>query len=142
MLPFRRTTLLRMREVQDGHMQDVAHILEWSTTWEDTDDYGIPEDGWTALLETKCGLKLYSPKEIQASGEVPVVMGELRMPIGTKIDTRSRIRITERYGEALVEPMLFDIEGPVRRGPSGLLIFLRTVDEDAAGVNNERRTDE
>jgi len=142
MLPFRSSTLVRMREVQDAHMQDVCHILTYDTTWEDVDDYGIPVDEYLTEVETICGLKLYSPKEIHASGEVPVILGELRLPIGTEVDTRSRVSIVERYGETLTEPMLFDITGPVRRGPSGLVVNLRAVDEEAAGMHNKRREDE
>lgn len=142
MLPFSASTLARMREVQEAHMQDTCHILTYDTTWEETDEYGIPIDDYLAEVASICGLKLYSPKEIHASGEVPTILGELRLPIDTVIDTRSRVRIVERFGEALVEPMLFDVGGPARRGPSGLVVFLRAVDEEAAGMHNERREGE
>lgn len=142
MLPFSSDVLSRMRSVQEAHMQDICHILAYDTTWDETDDYGLPVDEYLTELETACGLRLYSPKEIQASGDLPVIMGELRLPIDTQVDTRSRIRITKRFGEELEEPMLFDIEGPAQRGPSGLVVFLRAVDEAASGMYNERREDE
>lgn len=130
-LPFGTDTLARLREVQEDHMQDTCRVLAYSSS---VDEYGVPTPSYSAGPAVICGLRLYSPREIQARGEVPVISGVLRMPVDTAIDTRDHIRVTHRFGEELGAPMLFEIEGPVERGPSGLQVYLRVVDEEDAGV--------
>jgi len=120
-----------MQSTQDGAMQDVCRIGAYQ---ESTDGYGnpdtsSPEDLWTYGEEQICGLEHVRPRETQGSGDVPVIDARLRLPVDTSIDERDRIRIEQRYGEARDTAQVFEIEGPVRRGPSGLVLGLRLVDD-------------
>lgn len=126
--------LTYMQDAQETHMFDECNVLEWNVDKEDIDGYGIPVEGYRVRLSTKCGLKMISPKEIQASGEVPVILGKLRLPLATIVETRDRISVTHRYGTELAEPLIFDIEGPVERGPTGLVVLLRTLKNERGGV--------
>jgi len=128
---FSSTELTRMRSAQDGAMQDVCRIGVYR---ESTDGYGnpdttSPEDLWVYGEEQICGMEHVRPQEAQGTGEVPVIDARIRLPVDTEIDERNRIRVKERYNEDLDEAQVFEIEGPVRRGPSGLVVECRLVDD-------------
>jgi len=129
MRAFTSTELSRMRSTQDSAMQDVCRIGAYR---ESMDGYGNPDTSspgtlWTYGGEQICGLQHVRPRETQASGDVPLIDARLRLPIGTAIDERDRIRIERRYGEALPAAQVFEIVGPVQRGPSGLVLGLRLI---------------
>lgn len=126
MRDFSAGELSRMRDVQESAMQDTCVVLAYSSS---ADAYGNPTATYTAGSAISCGLELVDPDEEQASGEVPTIDARLRLPMGTTIDERDRIRVTHRYGEALSSAQTFEIEGPVKRGPSGLVLDLRVVDD-------------
>ena len=119
-----------MRSTQDGAMQDTCRIGAYTST---DDAYNLPSVTYVYGNTIVCGLDLMRPTEQHASGEVPVITGILRLPIGTTIDERDRIRIEQRYNEALDVPQVFEIEGPVDRGPSGIRLDVRLVD-DGSGL--------
>lgn len=108
-------------------MQDTCLILAYSAT---SDDYGNPDPTYTAGSALACGFEPVRPRELQESGEVPVIDARLRLPIGTTLDERDRMRMTKRYGETLSPAEDFEIVGPVMRGPSGLVVGLRLVDDE------------
>ena len=128
---FTATELTRMRSTQDSAMQDVCRVGAYTST---DDGYNLPTVTYVYGTEQICGLDLMRPDEQHASGEVPVIDAVLRLPLATVIDERDRIRIEERYNEALTTPMVFEIEGPVDRGPSGIRLDLRLVD-DGSGLD-------
>lgn len=110
-------------------MQDVCRIGAYR---ESADEYGNPDTSspetlWTYGEEQICGLEHVRPRETLASGDVPLIDARLRLPIDTEIDERDRIRIEQRYGEALSKTQVFEIVGPVQCGPSGLVLLLRLV---------------
>jgi hypothetical protein len=129
---FTATELTRMRSTQDGAMQDTCRIGAYTA---DDDAYNLPDVTYVYGDEVICGLELMRPAEEQASGEVPVIDAILRLPIDTEIDERDRVRMEQRYNEALTVPQVFEIEGPVKRGPSGLRLDLRLVD-DGSGLEH------
>lgn len=129
MRAFTSTELSRMRSTQESAMQDVCRIGAYRGS---TDGYGNPDTSspetlWTYGEEQVCGLEHARPRETQASGDVPLIDARLRLPIDTTIDERDRIRIEQRYGEALSGAQVFEIVGPVKRGPSGLVLGLRLI---------------
>jgi len=119
-----------MRSTQDGAMQDTCRIGAYTSA---DDGYNLPTPTYVYGDEVVCGLDLMRSQEQHASGEVPVIDAILRLPIGTVIDERDRIRIEQRYNEEITVPQVFEIEGPVDRGPSGLRLDLRLVD-DGSGL--------
>ena len=134
---FTSTELTRMRGTQDGAMQDVCRIGAYTS---DDDAYNLPDVTYVYGVEVICGLELDPPGmrgelEIQASGEVATIDARLRLPLDTTIDPRDRIRIEQRYNEDLTTAQVFEIEGPVKRGPSGLVLDLRIVD-DGSGLGH------
>ena len=49
----------------------------------------------------------------------------VRLPITTAVGMQDRFRVTKRFGETLSTPLVFDIVGPIQRGPSGVRLLLR-----------------
>ena len=126
---FTPTQLERMQGTQDSAMQDVCYVLAYSAT---DDDYGNPEATYTAGASLNCGVEQVRPAEVQASGLVPRIDVVLRLPIDTALDPRDRIRVAGRYAEGSTwdEPVTavdYEIVGPPKRGPSGLVVECRQV---------------
>ena len=111
-------------------MQDTCRIGAYTST---DNAYNLPSVTYVYGVEVVCGLDLMRPNEQHSSGEVAVIDAILRLPIGTTIDERDRVRVEQRYNEALTTPLVFEIEGPVDRGPSGIRLDLRLVD-DGSGL--------
>lgn len=127
---FTATELTRMQSTQDTAMQDRCQVGVYTAPT--SDDYALPVAVYTYGSAIVCGVEHVNPQEEHASGEVPVIDARLRLPIGTSIDERNRIKITRRYGSELSTPQVFEIEGPVKRGPSGLVLDLRVVDDGSS----------
>jgi hypothetical protein len=125
MREFTATELERMQDTQEAAMQDTGVMLRYS---EARDDYNNPYPDYTADENSVvCGLEYTDPDEVQESGEVPMIDAWLRLPLATAWDTRDRFRVTHRYGVELADPPEFELVGPVQRGPSGLVVGLRSV---------------
>jgi hypothetical protein len=126
MRSFTTTELTRMQSSQETAMQDTCQVLAYSST---TDAYNNPVPTWTPGAAIACGLEHLDPEEVQDTGLVPLIEARVRLPLDTALDAlgRDRIRVTHRYGAALVTAQEFEIVGPPRRGPSGLVVDLHTV---------------
>jgi len=126
MRDFTETELERMQSTQESAMQDTCVVMAYEET---RDTYNNPSPDYVDRAEsTACGLEYRTPNEVQDSGRVPVIEPWLRLPIDTVLDPRDRIRVTDRYGVELADAPVFEVVGPVKRGPSGLVVRLRLVD--------------
>lgn len=108
----RAQALATVRMQYEGVMHDACRILVFSGA---RDAYGAVLGTYTAGAEVSC---LYSPmtaSESHSGDATPsVVTGKLRVPLGTVIDRRDRVRITKRFGVALDVMPEYAIEGPPR----------------------------
>ena len=118
--------LTRFQETQNGAMQDTCIILDYHSV---ADDYGNPTESYIMrLTSSACGYEPVKTSETHGSGEVPLFDSRLRLPINTTIDAIDRIRITHRYGAAVANKD-YAIIGPVKRGPSGLILNIKRIEE-------------
>lgn len=120
---FTPTELARMQGTQVSAMQDACIVLAYSAT---PDRYGNPQPTYTAGSEIVCGFDPTTDDEVQDSGQVVIADASIRLPLGTAIDSRDRIRVTKRFGVA-VTPLDFEVIGMPQRGPSGLVVLVRKV---------------
>jgi hypothetical protein len=127
MIPLSSGELVSMRGTQDDAMQDTCVRLVWGPG---TDAWGNPDltkTVYTAAASTvACGVEMVNPDELQASSEVPDIDAHIRMPLATTLDAKDRIRVTHRYGEDTTD-VEYEIVGPVKRGPTGLVVECRKV---------------
>lgn len=128
MRSFTASELARMRGAQDDAMQDICKIWAYSST---PDSYGNPTPTftWTGDLSA-CGFRHVKPSEAHGSGEVPIMDAELRLPIDTIITSLDRVEILQRYGEDLDSSEVYEVTGPIRRGPSGIVVMLRLATDE------------
>jgi hypothetical protein len=76
----------------------------------------------------KCGLDM-RPGRKQFGTDMTLLTydGTLRLPITTNLNAKDRIKVTQRFGEAIT-PLVYSIVGPVQRGPSGIRVLLQRVE--------------
>lgn len=130
MRAFTLTELSRMQGAQEGAMQDQGAILHYVAGV--TDEYGMPVSVWVEGPVTECG---YDGQRRQEAGvpagtpdtQVELTDGRLRLPIDTTISRLDRFELTQRFGVMLETPVVFELMGEPRRGPSGLLVDVRRV---------------
>lgn len=117
--------LERLRMHQEEVMQDTCVLMRYSETF---DAMHHPVPAWTDGPMLACGLRQTAGQEVSADGRVLVSWpATLRLPIGTRIDLRDRVRIVLRFGQACT-PMVYGFAEPAQEGPSGLVIRLKNTD--------------
>lgn len=117
-----------MRAAQTDHMNDTCVIRAYGST---TDEFNMPKPTYTAGAPMACGFRARTPKEVLQRAQVAMSDGDLRLPIGTLLDPRSKLRITHRHGQALNPVEDYEIVGEPLRGPSGLVVLLRRATDGA-----------
>jgi hypothetical protein len=116
-----------LRLVQQEHMPDTCLIGRRQSTRNQLNER---VDTWAWGAPQPCGLgpsRTFLNEDRTAEMTVTRDDRELRLPQSCDIDAECRIRITHRYGRALVSPDEFDVQGNPHVGPSGLVVNLRRV---------------
>lgn len=124
---FTAAELAAFRTAQAGHMLDTCYIQTYSRTF---DTYGAPVEVWTdAASTTACGLDMRPGRETPGEDYTALAYdATIRLPITTTVDAKDRIKVTKRFGETLTTALVFRIEAPIQRGPSGIRLALRRVE--------------
>jgi len=119
--------LSNMRECQEAHMMDEGHIQAVVTTANSMNEQveSWPADG-SAI---SCGLDMRPGSERHGPDKTVINYdATIRLPIGTTIDEKDRIKVDKRFGEALASPLVFDVISPIQRGPSGIRVMLKRIE--------------
>lgn len=122
--------LTRMQGAQEDAMMDQCSILTYSSTVVS----GEVQDGWTESgNRVKCGLNTQKSREIHKD-DLTIVKtdAQLRLPIGTTVAARDRIKVITRFGQPEAELLTYGIAGEPQQGPSGLVLDLVIINP---GVN-------
>lgn len=124
---FTAAELADMRTAQTGHMLDTCYIQTYSRTY---NSFGEPVEVWTdAATAISCGLDMRPGRETPGEDYTSLAYdATVRLPITTTIDAKDRIKVTKRFGETLATALIFRVEGPIQRGPSGFRLILRRVE--------------
>lgn len=126
MMAFSAADLAAMRAVQAGVMMDVCTLRTWTPT---VDGWGSEVDGWTLRSGVPCGLDVTGARQKErrrADGTISVSQAVLRLALddGESLTAKDSVVITHRNGEALNPALTFGIDGPVERGPTGVVVRL------------------
>lgn len=127
---FSAAELSTMQATQSDHMNDTCVILAYGST---TDENNMPKPTYTAGSAMACGFRARTPREVLDRAEVAMSDGDVRLPVGTTLDRRSRIKITHRFGSALSPAQVYEIIGEPLRGPSGLVVLLKRATDGQNG---------
>lgn len=115
-----------MRQTQQNHMQDIYHRMAF-TAGQDAhnQETAAPVEDQTDRL---FGLEM-QPGSEPARDKVIELRWDAtgRFPLDAEFDTRDQVKVIKRYGEVLAVPLVFDIVGPIQRGPTAVRLRLSKV---------------
>jgi hypothetical protein len=121
---FSASELSEMRATQDEHMMDTCKLqacVETENSFgELVQTWPVDGDAIACGLDTKPGLERHGPEHTIVDYDAT-----LRLPIATTMSAKDRVKITKRFGEALDTALVYDIVGPIQRGPSGIRVLLK-----------------
>lgn len=89
-------------------------------------------DSYAYGAEIPCGFDMAPAGEAAEGSQAPVVDALLRLPVGTVVSGKHRVRITKRHGEALSPPQDYTVDGEPDRGVSALVLKLQAVTGNVA----------
>jgi hypothetical protein len=123
---FTTAELTGMRVAQDGHMLDLYIPQVYSRTINSFgEEIATYADGVAAI----CGLDMRPGSERYGRDNTLLEYdATLRLPISVVPDVKDRIKITTRFGETLATALVYEIVGPIQRGPSGIRLLLKRVE--------------
>lgn len=122
--------LARMRMAQESAMMDTCVLMRYGETF---DPMHHPVPSWTDGPVLACGLNMSGGEELSSDGRVLVSWtASLRLPAGTLLDVRDRVRMVLRFGQ-VCEQIIYDLAGPAQEGPSGLVARLRATNPRVHG---------
>lgn len=131
MRPFSAGELSGMRATQEGAMMDSCLVLAYSPGAPDSFG-GLSNPTYTPGDPIPCGynptVKSGNRESVLENKTVLGTNAELRLPVDTVIGPRDRVQITHRHGEALGSPITLEVAGPIKRGPSGLVVDVKKVE--------------
>jgi len=125
-MDFSTDELTNFRSAQTGHMMDTVVRQVYSAT---SNSYNEDVVTYTDQTAIDCGLDMRPGSERHTQSYTALEYdATMRLAITTTIDARDRLKVTKRFGETLTTALVFEIVGPVQRGPSGIRLLLKRVE--------------
>jgi len=124
---FSSSDLTNMRTTQQNHLMDECVTQAFVET---ADTFGELVQTWPAdSAALVCGLDMRSGAERHGI-DMTVLEWDavIRLPITSAPNAKDRIKITKRFGETLDTALVYEIVGPIQRGPSGVRLLLKRVE--------------
>ena len=112
-------------ERQAESLMDVCRRLVYTPS---INDYNEEMPDWVEdTTDIVCGLDQRPGSERgRASDTLIQYDATIRLQLSEIWDVRDQIKITERFGETIT-PIIYNITGPIQRGPSGIRLLLSKV---------------
>lgn len=118
--------LTNMRSCQDGHMMDVCNL---GTCTQTPDTYNQLVETFAYGADLVCGLDMRPGSERHTADKTVINYdATVRLPIASSPSTKDRVKVTKRFGEALGVALVYNIVGPIQRGPSGVRLMLKKIE--------------
>jgi len=122
---FSAADLLNMRTTQDVHMMDTC---KFGTATQTADTYNQLVETFAYGADVACGLDMRPGSERHGVDKTVLEYdATIRLPIASAPDPIDRVKVTERFGEDLAVDLVYNIVGPVQRGPSGIRLLLKII---------------
>jgi len=131
MRPASKTEYTRLRGHQTAVLKDTGHILTF--TQEVGTDHRQGSGTFVEGAACPMGYRPQSPKEVHDDQEVGILLGRVRLPVGTAVTEKDRIRITHVDGEALAVALDFAIYGPPMVRPTVVICNLQKITDGSTG---------
>ena len=125
MSDFSAADLTNMRSCQDAHMMDVC---KFGTASQTADTMNQQVETFVYGADVDCGLDMRPGSERHGVDKtVSEYDATIRLPIASAPDPIDRVKVTDRFGEALAVDLVYNIVGPIQRGPSGIRLLLKII---------------
>ena len=125
-MTFSTADLTNMRATQDLHMMDVC---KFGTATQTGDTHGQLVETFAYGADVVCGLDMRPGSERHGVDKTVLEFdATIRLPIASAPDPIDRVKVTKRFGEALGTDLVYNIVGPVQRGPSGIRLLLKIIE--------------
>jgi hypothetical protein len=123
---FSAAELTGMRTAHTSHLQDTYVPQVYSRTF---DAFGQEVVTYTNGDYTDCALDQRPGSERHGEDSTKIQYdATLRIAITAEPDVKDRVMVTHRFGEALAANLVYEIAGPIQRGPSGIQLLLRKIE--------------
>jgi hypothetical protein len=107
-------------------MMDTYVPQVYSRTFDAVGQASVTYTDGTAAI---CGLDMRPGTERHTNANTLMQYdATLRLPITATPDAKDRVKITKRFGETLATALVYEIVGPIQRGPSGIRLLLKRVE--------------
>lgn len=124
---FNASDLANMRTTQQNHQMDTCvlqAVVETENSFNElVQTWPSDSSALTCGLDMKPGAERHGPDKTLLEWDAV-----LRLPITSTPGAKDRIKITKRFGETLSTPLVYEITGPIQRGPSGNRVLLQRVE--------------
>ena len=99
-----------MRDTQQDTMQDLGYIQDYGPTVTDGEEI----EAWTERSDAvPVGVRMKSSEEIRKPNmTTDRIDGTLRLPLGTQISNRDRVRIVQRYSQDITALVVSVVGSP------------------------------
>jgi len=125
-MDFSADELTGMRTAQTDHMMDSVVRQVYSATQNPMNEDVVT---YTDAAVQDCGLDMRPGAERHSANYTALEYdATMRLAITATIDARDRMKVTKRFGETLSTALVFEIVGPVQRGPSGIRLLLKRIE--------------
>ncbi len=116
-----------LRTCQTGGMHDWCVVQSFAESQDSTS--GQVSHVFTDGLPVACGFDPGGGRELRELDKTTTVtFAMLRLPWGTTVEERDRIKLLTRSGETLSTPVVYRISAPPQRGITGVLLQLDIVE--------------
>lgn len=123
---FPAADLTNMRACQDNHMMDICNF---GTATQTPDSYNQLVETFAYGADVVCGLDMRPGSERHGVDKTVLEYdATIRLPIASAPDPLDRVKVTKRFGEALGAALVYNIVGPIQRGPSGVRLLLKIIE--------------
>ena len=123
---FSSAELTGLRTAHTDHYNDTCQI---GTLSESQDTFGYPAPTYSYGSAIECGFDPTGGREREANDKTVLRSdAQLRLPIGTTVSQKDRVKVISRHGATLSPAETYQVSSIVMRGPSGLLLDLVKVD--------------
>ena len=118
--------LTNMRSCQDAHMMDTCKLQTCTQT---ADTYNQLVETFADGADLVCGLDMRPGSERHTADKTVINYdATVRLPIASAPTPKDRVKVTKRFGEALGVALVYNIVGPIQRGPSGVRLMLKKIE--------------
>jgi len=118
--------LTNMRSTQVSHMMDLCNL---GTCTQTADSFQQLVETFAYGADVVCGLDMRPGSERHTADKTVINYdATVRLPIASVPTPKDRVKVTKRFGEALGVDLVYNIVGPIQRGPSGVRLLLKIIE--------------